>query len=239
MSTEKVYIGVAHGGADAGAIGNGFRESDLALRVSLHCDKALRNSGIATMISRISDVSFPSTQKIPQANAFKPDVCLDIHFNSSATGSGNGVESFYTPNNAEEAKLANILCAGLSKLGLANRGAKPSQGAFSFGMVLNTTGVSNLVECAFINSPIDKKYYDTEEKLELIGRTIAKGVCEYLGVEFVDALPEKTGLYAVVKQVIALRDKDNARSEAGIHNRADPNSFYYVVSVDEIKPLRL
>ena len=234
--SKKVYIGVGHGGADPGAVAQGFRESDLALRVSLHCDKALRDIGIITMISRISDISFPAAQKVPQANAFNPDVSIDIHFNA---GGGRGCESFHKPGNANEIRLSNILCRHVSALGLSNRGAKPSQGSFSFGMVLSIRAVANLFECAFVDSA-DKQFFDTDEKLQSIGVAIAKGICEYLGVTFTEKPVEKpAGLFAVVRQTTALSSLEDARAEAARLNNVDKSSFFYVVPVDEIRPLRL
>ena len=48
----KVFIGVGHGGKDAGAVGNGLKEKNVNLSIALHLRSELQRHGITVGISR-------------------------------------------------------------------------------------------------------------------------------------------------------------------------------------------
>ena len=82
MATRRVFIGVGHGGIDGGAVANGLREKDLNLIMALKCREVLVSAGIEVGISRVKDENDTLAEEIREANAFKPDLAVDIHNNA-------------------------------------------------------------------------------------------------------------------------------------------------------------
>ena len=82
MATKKVYIGVGHGGKDAGAVANGFKEKDVNLEIAKACETALKRSGVSVKISRTNDSEVWLEDRIAECNKYNPDIALDIHNNA-------------------------------------------------------------------------------------------------------------------------------------------------------------
>lgn len=188
---KKVYVGIGHGGSDPGAVGNGFKEKDLTLSIGKYCNERLKQYGIETKISRISDVDSSINSKASASNAFKADVCMDIHINA---GGGNGSEVYYSHVSQNGKKLAQAIVDSTVKIGQNTRGIKTKLNASGddyFGMIRLTDAPAVLVECAFIDSK-DIEIINTEAKRKAFGYAIADGVANYLGVKMPNSKPIQT-----------------------------------------------
>lgn len=178
---SKVYVGVGHGGSDPGAVAQGYKESDLTLVIALACQAELTRHNVQTMISRTTDVFFPVAKKVPQCNAYNPDVALDIHINA---GGGTGAEVWYYNGGDSSEKFArkvlDSIIASSTQKQLHGSGMKPDT-TNRFGMVSAIKATSILVECAFIDS-VDVQDIDTNAEQVQMGRAIAQGILNYLGV---------------------------------------------------------
>ena len=85
----KVFIGVGHGGADPGAGSGIWREADINLTMALAMWDELERHGVTVGISRTKDENDILTEEISEANAFNPDVAVEVHNNA---GGGDGWE---------------------------------------------------------------------------------------------------------------------------------------------------
>ncbi len=185
--SKRVYVGIGHGGSDSGAVGNGFKEKDLTLSIGKYCNERLKQYGIETKISRTGDIDSSINSKVAASNAFKADVCMDIHINA---GGGDGSEVYYSHISPNGKRLAQAIVASTVKIGQNTRGIKTkldTDGMDYFGMIRMTDAPAVLVECAFIDNANDIKIINTEEKRKIFGYAIADGVANYLGVK----LPSK------------------------------------------------
>jgi len=179
---SKVYIGVGHGGSDAGAVANGFRESDLNLSVAKACYDYLKSRGVDVKISRTKDVDVWIATKVKEANAFGADLALDIHHNA---GGGDGAEVYYSISGGTSKKLAETILAEMGKIGQNSRGAKIKKNASGtdyFGFIRQTNMPSVLVECAFMDNKKDLAIVDTAAERVKMGEAIAKAILIVLGV---------------------------------------------------------
>lgn len=209
---KKVFLGVGHGGADSGTVGNGLKEEDLNLNIALACNEVLSAHGVSVLMSRTKDEADSLNEEIKECNAFKPDLAVDIHNNA---GGGDGVEAFYHYKGGTSKTLAdNILCE-IVNIGQNSRGAKTRKGSDGrdyYGFIRETIPPAVIVECAFVDNAKDIKIIDTLAEQKIMGVAIAKGILKTLGIPYkkttAPAKSEKNVLYRV--QVGAYKDKANA-----------------------------
>lgn len=180
---KRVYVGIGHGGYDSGAVGNGFKEKDLTLSIGKYCNERLKQYGIETKISRTTDCDSSIKSKVAASNAFKADVCMDIHINA---GGGDGSEVYYSHVSSNGKKLAQSIVDATLDIRQNTRGIKvrlDKDGTDYYGMIRETDAPAVLVECAFIDNETDIQIINTEAKRKVFGYAIADGVAKYLGVK--------------------------------------------------------
>lgn len=180
---KRVYVGIGHGGYDSGAVGNGFKEKDLTLSIGKYCNERLKQYGIETKISRTTDCDSSIESKVAASNAFKANVCMDIHINA---GGGDGSEVYYSHVSPNGKKLAQSIVDATLAIRQNTRGIKvrlDKDGTDYYGMIRETDAPAVLVECAFIDNATDIQIINTEAKRKAFGYAIADGVAKYLGVK--------------------------------------------------------
>lgn len=207
--SKRVYVGIGHGGSDSGAVGNGFKEKDLTLSIGKYCNERLKQYGIETKISRTTDCDSSINSKVAASNAFKADVCMDIHINA---GGGDGSEVYYSHVSPNGKKLAQSIVDATLAIRQNTRGIKTrvdDDGTDYFGMIRMTDAPAVLVECAFIDNATDIQIINTEAKRKVFGYAIADGVAKYLGVKLPNTkqtTPSKPTTAAVKIEAPNLKD---------------------------------
>lgn len=206
MATRRVFIGVGHGGSDPGAVANGLREKDLNLIMALKCREVLVAAGIEVGISRVKDENDTLAEEIREANAFKPDLAVDIHNNA---GGGDGFEAYVQTNSYKARSNAAALAmeARIKAIGQNSRGIKTKlngSGNDWFGWLRQVQCPAVLVEGCFVDSK-DKEIADTVAEQEAFGVAYAKGILDYFGIEVAE-----NDFYRV--QVGAFKSKANAEA---------------------------
>ena len=89
-----VVIDPGHGGKDPGNLGNGFKEKDIVLDVSLQLGQLLKQQGVEVIYTRAKDVFIELYDRAPVANKADADLFVSIHcdsHNSQAHGAGTFV----------------------------------------------------------------------------------------------------------------------------------------------------
>ncbi len=108
-----VVLDAGHGGGDSGNRGNGYKEKDIALNVTLEIGKALeKNKAIKVIYTRKTDVFVPLHKRASIANKADADLFISIHCNSVANSEPHGTETWVlgernTDRNFEVAKREN------------------------------------------------------------------------------------------------------------------------------------
>lgn len=180
---SKVYIAPGHGGADPGAIGNGFKEKDLNLTIGKYCAEYLKAQGVTVKMSRTKDVDPGLNNRAREANAWGADLVCEIHINA---GGGDGAEVYYSIVGGKSKTMAQNIEAEIKKIGQNSRGIKTkknAQGKDFLGIIRMTKAPAVLVECAFIDNKKDIAIIDTKAEQKKMGEAIAKGILKTLGVE--------------------------------------------------------
>lgn len=182
----KVFIGVGHGGADPGAVANGFREKDLNLSIALACHTELVRHGVTVQMSRVKDDDETLNEKISECNAFNPDLALDIHNNA---GGGDGAEVYCSIRGGIGKTLGQNILAEMVAIGQNSRGVKTKKNSAGiadyYGFIRNMDDPARavIVECAFMDTE-DVKIIDTAAEQRDMGVAIAKGILATLGITY-------------------------------------------------------
>ncbi|MEG1614830.1 MAG: N-acetylmuramoyl-L-alanine amidase, partial [Oscillospiraceae bacterium] len=180
---SKIFIGIGHGGADSGAVGNGFLEKDLNLSIATFCKNKLEEYGIEVLMSRNVDENEGLVERIRECNEYNPDLCLDIHNNA---GGGDGIEIYRSVAGGKSTELAQNIENAVVNIGQNSRGVKTklqNDGNDWFGFVRDTKAPAVLVECAFVDT-VDVEIINTSDKQKIMGEAIAHGILKTLNFNF-------------------------------------------------------
>lgn len=110
----KIYLDAGHGGKDPGACGNGLRECDITLEVTLAVRDRLKSHGFEVVVSRTADKYVGDAgERGAKIGASKADYGLSIHCNA---GGGVGAE-LIMPCRETYGKIEYYMIQEFSRLG--------------------------------------------------------------------------------------------------------------------------
>jgi N-acetylmuramoyl-L-alanine amidase len=185
---KTVVISAGHGGSDPGAMGNGLREKDLTLEVSLRCAEYLNREypGNRIVLARDKDISLslPARRDLVQKLG-KVDLYVAVHFNAFNVESANGFETFTHDGPLYDITLnyQSVLHAdiyGLMKsLGVNDRGRKRFNHYETRVMPCPTV----IVEYLFITNRREADIARQIGNLQLMGQYTALGIARALDLK--------------------------------------------------------
>lgn len=175
-----------YSGVDTGAVGNGLREQDITYYIAEKLKPILERNGFTVIMTRNSLKENVSTESVSAslkrraeiANRAGADLFISIHCNA---GGGTGTETYYCTGSESGKVFAGFVQNGLiDAVGLRNRGVKSAR----YSVLKNTDMTSILVETGFIDNANDAAYLGSDLYREAFAEGIARGVCDYIGVDF-------------------------------------------------------
>jgi len=181
----RVIISSGHTSASPGVVAFGLREYELARKIAKFALKYIRQAGI---ISLSTPPNLDLAQRIAWINntgynVTSNDIAIEIHIND---GGKSGIEGWFAQdgNNPSE-KLTNQVVSSICQdLSLPTQGIKSEfqheMGSISFIHEVNP--IASVIECCYIDNPEDAKILADDFSLEKIGRSIAKGIISYFGL---------------------------------------------------------
>lgn len=212
---KTVFLNAGHGGSDPGACGNGLKEKDLNLTITLACEAELKRHGVKVVMGRRSDVNTTSSQITKACNSSGAELAIDIHNNA---GGGDGAEVYYYSGGGTSKTLADNILNQIKSLGQNSRGIKTrkaSNGSEYYYFIREIAPPSVIVECAFVDNSTDIKIIDTTAEQKKMGVAIAKGILKTLGIAYkaptsTSSTSSNDKIYRV--QVGAFKNKANAEA---------------------------
>src|SRR5690606_16074112 len=217
----KVFLDAGHGGKDPGALGNGLKEKDINLSVTLKVGNILKNHGVNVGYSRTTDVFLELADRASKANNFGADVFVSIHCNAFDDPSAKGVETYSYPGSATGARLSKAIQDSIISSGAytANRGTKTA----NYAVLRLTNMPAALVELAFITNSQDASILRNRQ--DDLAVAVAKGILNHLSISYkpVQTKPAGDVLYKV--QVGAFANKTNAERLADELKRKGYNTY--------------
>ena len=172
----KIVVDAGHGGSNPGAVYEGRRESDDALRLAMAVGRILESNGYDVSYTRTSDVTQSVGQKAAIANEEGADLFVSIHRNAGEyPGQYTGVQTLIYDDSGIKKQMAERINANLAALGFRNAGVSIRPNL----VVLNSTQMpALLVEAGFIDSDVDNRLFDS--RFQAMAQAIADGIMETL-----------------------------------------------------------
>ena len=189
----KVCLDPGHGGKDPGAVGHGYKEKDLTLRIAIEAGKILEDYGVEVVYTRTSDVYVELQDRAKIANTAKVDSFTSIHINSATNNIANGVETFNYTNSQSGKPLSTSIQDSLvnSKVFQNNRGVKEA----NFAVLRLTNMPACLVELGFITNKDDVDILSS--KWKLLAMLVAHGVLRHHGINGIQQTSIDVSDYAI------------------------------------------
>lgn len=185
---EKIVIDAGHNGlTDPGAVFDGRRESDDALRLANAVGKLLSRSGYDVEYTRTGDISQSVIQKAQFANNAGADLFISIHRNmSSYPNQYDGVQTLIYDRSGIKLPMAENINKNLEELGFRNISVDVRP---DLAVLRRTSMPALLVEAGFIDSSKDNQLFDS--RLDDIAQAIADGIMDTLNDPADAASPER------------------------------------------------
>lgn len=196
---DTVVIDPGHGGHDSGAVGNGVREKELALRLGRLVGAQLRAEGLEVDFTREDDRFITLDGRVQFANRHDAAIFLSLHFNSSDRAAARGVETFAlspqgvahygrgvraqdgraragNARDAENIALATAVHGAMQRATAApDRGIRRARWTVLQG--LQIPGV--LVEGGFVSNAAEAAQLADDRYIQRMAQSIARGVLNY------------------------------------------------------------
>ena len=211
-----ILLDAGHGGKDPGAVGTkGTREKDVNLKLSKLIGELLKNRGISVEYTRTTDILLGEDiqadlkERVRLANeVIKPKYFVSIH-NNSFTKDSKGAETYIVGTGGQAEKLAKSIHSNLiAATGLYDRGVKTA----NFYVLKCTNMPAVLVEVAFLSNPDEEKLLNNDVFLAKAAMGIAKGIVEFLGINWgIQAdIKDAAWAWAIAEGIAKAEDKYRA-----------------------------
>lgn len=174
---DKIVIDAGHNGlSDPGAVYNGRRESDDALRLAMAVGEILSRNGYEIVYTRTGNLNQSVTQKAKLANDADADLFISIHRNMGTYPEQyNGVQTLIYDREGIKQPMAEAINRNLEGLGFRNINVdlRPD-----LAVLRRTEMPALLLEVGFIDSEGDNKLFDN--RFEEIAQAIADAIMDTL-----------------------------------------------------------
>lgn len=196
----KVALDAGHGSGTAGKrTPEGYREHWINVACASLCEQALNRCGIQvfrsgwddTISTDDVDISIGTRQR--NIKAAGCDISVSIHANAHGDGksytSANGIETFYHINPSkilDSVSLAKCIQKNIIQgTPQRNRGVKQQDLGMCNAYALGVRAAV-LTEIGFMTNKVEADLMQDSNFLKETAEEIAKGICEYLNVPYVD-----------------------------------------------------
>lgn len=180
---KVIVIDPGHGGSNPGAVGNGTREADNNLAVSLKLRDKLTRAGAKVIMTREIDRTVaPEGSSLGQelaarvdlAQANNADLFVSIHSNSNPDPSIYGAMTFFPSDKSSKLAL-DVQDSIIRETGAADKGTSPA----TFYVLRNTTMPSILVEMGFVTNANEARNLQNDSYRNKISQGIFNGLVKY------------------------------------------------------------
>jgi len=181
-SMPKVGIDIGHGGKDPGAHGpTGMKEKDVNLGIGLAAINDLKRNGVEVVATRTDDSYLSLFERSNMLNNAKVDLAASIHCNGASDPSANYLATFVIQKGFKAEIAAVFVQRELVKAtDWPDGGVREA----NLHMVRETKMPALLPECGFVTNQAQEKLLADPEYQVMLGRAIAKGICEFLAVPY-------------------------------------------------------
>ena len=189
-----IIIDAGHGGEDSGAIGvDGILEKDINLKIATLIGEYLCDSGYTVIYTRTDDrllykpeEDIKGIRKISDLKnrvkvvAEYPDsIFISIHMNSYGDSRYSGLQVYYSPNDEESRRLANIIQNEV-KTTLQNDNERKIKSGEKIYVLEKLSTCAVLIECGFLSNIDECKKLSEKEYQKRLSFSIVCGIIKYM-----------------------------------------------------------
>ena len=188
MALKGIIIDPGHGGKDAGAVANGIKEKDYALKISKYMYDRFKELGVPVRLTRDSDITLSPKDRIKEIKKYfdrsKDTIVISNHLNA---GGGDGAEVIYALR--DKSTLAKKILDNIEKTGQNVRKyyqlRLPSNSSKDYYFIHRDTkdNESIIVEYGFVDSSKDD-VNQIKNNYKDYAEAVVKSVCEYKGIKY-------------------------------------------------------
>lgn len=178
FGTTEIVLDAGHGGKDQGASGGETIEKEITLAIAKKTKAILKEKGYKVKMTREDDTFVELEERAEYANRKEAKVFVSIHCNSSESGEGNGIETYYTDQKDEHSQeLAQLIQKNVvAQTGARDREAKTA----NYTVIVRTDMPAALVETGFLSDSNERELLQQEEYQDKLAKGIAGGIIAYL-----------------------------------------------------------
>lgn len=184
----RIALDPGHGGVDDGCVRGGVLEKELNLSIAVGVKERLEAMGYQVVLTRDSDCSLSLRERVKLAKEAHADIYVSIHQNSSELSKVNGMELYYSVQNAgdDSRRLAELI----QNHAVKDTGAN-ARAVFEWEelyVVRESAMPSCLIETGFLTNSRERNRLKTSEYQSRIAEGIATGIDRYFRPESEDAI---------------------------------------------------
>lgn len=113
LAGKRVVIDAAHGGAEAGHVGNGLTERDVTADLAARVEGRLAAAGAAAFLTHGPDLSPSDAERAAFANDSGADLLISLHCDATRSAAAHGVATYYYGTSADSGSVPGERLAGL------------------------------------------------------------------------------------------------------------------------------
>lgn len=171
---KNILIIKGHGGVDVGATSATFVEREINEKIVNYLYAYLSPHYNVT----IETTNTPLEGEVALVNRGNYDIVISVHVNA---GGGDGFEAYYYSSDKEGYRLCQCIEKQVKAIGQNSRGLKVGDG---FRIINSVKPTSIILEGFFLDNATDRALFDTDEELKTLGVAYAKGIMDYLGINY-------------------------------------------------------
>lgn len=187
LGSVTVAIDPGHGGIDGGCGSGEYQEKSLNLQVGLEVEAFLRQSGVRTVMTRMTDTAL---DPIPRPGRHRRDLAervqcfhrsrattfVSIHCDWSSDRNRRGPSVFYRYRDSNSQRLAETLQEELNIAANQRRRAEPG----NYYILKNAKPPGVIVEVGFLSHPEDRLRLKQPAYRSALAAAISRGVLRYI-----------------------------------------------------------
>ena len=202
MKRLKILIIIGHGGNDVGAVSGNLKELVCNVNIATAMFNAMKPYCDVT----IETNNTPLEGEIALVNSGNWDIVISVHNNA---GGGDGFEAYYYSGDNEMLKMLQSIEKEVVKIGQNSRGLKPNT---TFRIIRAVKPSSVILEGFFLDNANDRSQFDELHEQQALGMAYAKGVMNYLGVNYTPPTTPSTSnkMYRVITG--SFKERKNAEN---------------------------
>ncbi len=194
-NTPTVIIDAGHGGVDGGAQSkDGTKEKDLNLSLALILSDMLKSSGVDVILTRDTDImlslensSAPRKmqdlkKRIEIVSNYENCIFVSLHMNKFSQEKYSGTQVFYSKNNVNSQKLADLIQGNVKKYIQESNDRATKKAGSNIYLLDNIESVAVLVECGFLSNVNECELLKDEAYRKRLASVICMSVVEFLDV---------------------------------------------------------